>query len=285
MPDDDKTKKGDDDKGKNRGAMTTEEIEAAAAKAAEILKKEDDDAKDKKGGDDDDANSGDDDLNIDPNNIDTEKTLKYIDKLKDENARRRIANKKSEKRLTALETQLADAQKALEAATEKLKDVDTKTAKQKEKEQTDLENALKQVEDLTGKVDTLSKDLAEKDVALANTNRRVMVQDRENMIERLVQEKGVKFSTGFERDGLIASLTKMEDGEFQKDNDEVVLDVMRFIKDAQANDTKTPGAGPGGRKTSTPIGDEIQALLKTKNLSPEQKARLDELTEMTGQTG
>lgn len=285
MADDDKNKNtGDDDKNK---PLTTEEIQAIAKKAEEALAAKDDDDKDdtnkNTGDDDNDDDDDDDDIGLDPKNIDTDKTLKYIDKLKDENAKRRIANKKLDKKLAKQTEALNEATKALKAATERLTDVDNKTAEQIAKEKSDLEKAQKTIDDLTSKVESLEKESAERAVELAKTNRKVMVQDRSTMIERLVKEKGVVFASDFEREGLISKLTAMEEDDFAMDNDEVIYDVMKFIKDKQANvDKSTPGPGPANRKTSTPIGDEIQALLKEKNLSADQKKRLDELLDMSG---
>lgn len=281
---DDKNKAGDDKDDKNK-TLTTEEIQAIAKKAEAALAAEDDDDdgddKNKKTGDDEDGD--DDDLELDPKNIDTEKTLKYIDKLKDENAKRRIANKKLDKKLAKQTQALDEATKALKAATERLTDVDNKTAEQIAQEKSDLEKAQKTIDDLSTKVADLEKESEERAIELAKTNRKVMVQDRSVMVERLVKEKEVGFASDFEREGLISKLTAMDGGEFVMDNDEVIYDVMKFIKDKKANvDKSTPGPGPANRKTSTPIGDEIQALLKSKNLSPEQKKRLDELLDMSG---
>lgn len=289
MPDEDKNKKGDDNKGggdKNK-PLTADEIDAIAKKAKAALDAEDDDKggddKNKKG-DDDDKSGDDDEFTIDPKNIDTDKTLKYIDKLKDENARRRIANKKSEARLTKLETQLKEATEALNAAAAKIKEADSKTAAEAAKDASELEKATKQIEELTGKISALEETNAKNQAELAKTNKKVLVQDRETMITRLVQQQEVAFASDFERDGLIKTLTEMDDEGFTKNNDEVIYDVMKFIKDKKANEDKTtPGPGPGNRKTSTPIGDEIQALLKEKNMTAEQKTRLDELLAMTGQ--
>lgn len=287
MADDDKNKnKSDDDKGGEKNKpLSAEEIQAIAKKAEEALAAEDDDDK---GGDDDDKGKkgGDDDEpELDAKNLDADKTLKYIDKLKDENAKRRIANKKAEKRLTKLEAQLKEATEALNAATQQIKESDDKTAAEKAKEKSDLENAAKTIEELTGKIKDLEESNAKNQAELAKTNKRVLAQDRENMITRLVQEKEVAFASDFEREGFVRQLTEMDDeGDFVKDNDEVIYEVMKFIKNKKANEDKsTPGPGPGNRKTSTPIGDEIQALLRERNLNADQRKRLDELLELSGQ--
>ena len=287
MPDEDKNKSGDDNKGgddKNR-TLSADEIDAIAKKAKAALDAEDDD-KNKKGGDDDDDKKGDDDddFQLDPKNIDTDKTLKYIDKLKDENAKRRIANKKAEQRLTKLESQLKEATDALNAAAAKIKEADKKSADEAAKDASELEKATKRIEELSTKISELEETNAKNQAELQKTNKRVLVQDRETMITRLVQQQEVAFASDFERDGLIKSLTEMDAEGFTKNNDEVIYDVMKFIKDKKANEDKsTPGPGPGNRKTSTPIGDEIQALLKEKNMTADQKKRLDELLSMTGQ--
>lgn len=263
----------------NKKTLTTEEIEAIAKKAQEALDK-DDDKDDDDTGDNDDNDENDDDDAVDPK--DAEKTLKYIEKLKDENAKRRIAKKKIEKKLAAQTKELQDAAKALKAATEKLQEVDTKTAEQKAKEKTDLENAQQKIEELQKKVDDLNAESEQNKIELAKTNKRVLVQDRENMIERLVKSQDVKFSSDFEREGLVRSLVNMDGEGFEKDDEEVIYDVMKFIKDKKATAIDTPGPGPGNRKTSTPLGDEVKALLAEKNLSKDQKARLDELLKLSG---
>lgn len=287
MADDDKNKNQGDDKGgegKKNQPLTAEQIEAIAKKAEAALAAEDDDKSGEKGGDKDgDKGGDDDDLDLDPKNIDTEKTLKYIDKLKDENAKRRIATRKAEKRLTKLEEQLKEATEALTAATTQIKESESMTAEQKAKEQSDLENAQAKIEKLTGKISELEETNVRNQAELQKTNRKVLTQDRENMITRLVQEKEVAFASSFEREGLIKQLTEMDEDGFALDNDEVILEVMRFIKDKKATEDKsTPGPGPGNRKTTTPIGDEIQALLKIKNMDADQRKRLDELLEMSG---
>ena len=105
------------------------------------------------------------------------------------------------------------------------------------------------------------------------------------MITNLVRQQQVEFSSGFEQGGLIQSLSKMDNEGFLKNNEEVIYDVMKFIKDKKAHvDRKTPGPGPGNRQTQTPLGDEIKALLKEKDLSKEQNKRLDELLAMTQDT-
>lgn len=286
MPDEDKNKAGDDKGGddKNR-TLSADEIEAIAKKAKAALEAEDDkggDDKNKK--DDDDKGGDDDDFKIDPKNIDTDKTLKYIDKLKDENARRRIANKKSEEKLTKLETQLKEATDALNAAAAKIKEADSKTAAEAAKDASELEKATKKIEELTGKITELEETNAKNQAELTKTNKRVLVQDRENMITRLVQQQEVAFASDFERDGLIKTLTDMDDEGFTKNDEEVIYAVMKFTKDKKANEDKsTPGPGPGGRKTTTPIGEEVKALLAKKSMTTEERARLDELLAMTGQ--
>jgi DNA repair exonuclease SbcCD ATPase subunit len=284
MPDDNKPTDGDD---KNK-PLTPEQIAAIAKKAEEALNAKDGDDDDKKKGksdDGDDPNKDDDDFQLDPKNIDTDKTLKYIDKLKDENAKRRIAAKKAEKQLEDKTKQLAEATKALQDAAAQLADHGKKTEEQKAKERSDLENAQKTIDELNAKIGELNKSVEESQTQLAKTNRRVAIQDRENMIIRLVEEKGAVFASAWEKSGFIKSLTEMgDDGDFELNNDEVIYKTVEFIKTAPKKDeVKTPGPGPGNRKTNTPIGDEVQALLKIKgDLKPEQKARLDELLSMTG---
>ena len=286
MPDDDKNKSGDNKGGDDKKTLTADEIEAIAKKAKAALDAEDDDKggddKNKKGGDNKDDD--DDDFNIDPKNIDTDKTLKYIDKLKDENARRRIANKKSEEKLAKLEDQLKSATEALNAAAAKIKEADKKSADEAAKDASELEKATKKIEELTGKITALEETNAKNQAELLKTNKRVLVQDRENMITRLVQQQEVAFASDFEREGLIKTLTEMDAEGFTKNDEEVIYAVMKFTKDKKANEDKsTPGPGPGNRKTSTPIGEEVKALLAKKSMTTEERARLDELLAMTGQ--
>jgi hypothetical protein len=287
MADENKGSNGDNKSGGDGGSnrqMTTEEIEAAAAKAKALI----DDEKKKTG--DDDKNKGgsvDDDDPTKSSTPDMDKTLKYVDKLKDENAQRRIENKKLADRISKTEEQLKEATKALTDATSRLKEVDAKTEEEKAKERSDLENASKKIEELTSQIGELQNQVNKSNEAAAKANLRVTKQNRETMIERLVEQQGAKFSSDFERDGLIASLTQMDgDGVFEKNNDEVIYDVMKFIETAPKVGEKpsVPGAGPQSKTTSTPIGDEIQSLLANKaRLTPEQMTRLDELIAMSQQ--
>jgi DNA repair exonuclease SbcCD ATPase subunit len=269
--------------------MTADEIAAAAAAAKKLL----DDEK-KAGGEGADKSVVDDDPNKggDRSNVDIEKTLDYVDKLKDENAKRRIDNKKLNERLDKTEQQLAQAAKALEEATSRIKEVDEKSEAQKAKERTDLENANKKLEDLMKTVDELKGELTESKQATEVANRRVALVNRETMIERLVEQQGARFASDFERDGLIANLTKQDSaGNFEKNNDEVVYEVMKFIETApkageggDGENLNVPPAGPGGRKSQTPVGDEIQSLLAKKaRLSPEENTRLKELLKMSSE--
>lgn len=286
MPDDDKNKNNNGDNKGGDKTLTADEIEAIAKKAKAALDAEDDqkggDDKNKKG--DDDKDGDDDEFKLDPKNIDTDKTLKYIDKLKDENARRRIANKKSEEKLAKLEEQLTKATEALNAAAAKIKEADKKSADEAAKDASELEKAAKKIEELTGKITDLEATNAKNQAELLKTNKKVLVQDRENMITRLVQQQEVAFASDFEREGLIKSLTDMDNEGFTKNDEEVIYAVMKFTKDKKANEDKsTPGPGPGNRKTSTPVGEEVKALLAKKSMTKEEKARLDELLAMTGQ--
>jgi hypothetical protein len=124
-----------------------------------------------------------------------------------------------------------------------------------------------------------------RDLELKKTSRQVQIQSRENMVDRLVRMKEGSFISDYERDGFIATLTKMnKEGEFELNNDEVIYETMKFIESSKARtDYKVPGPGPAVRKTTTPLGDEVQALLSTPKLTSEQLKRLDELIELSGQ--
>lgn len=296
--DDDKNKSGTGGESGQRsddGRMSTDEIAAAAAAAKKIL----DDEKGGDGGDKGKGGGDDDLLNTDPNkdrkdgNIDIEKTLSYVDKLKDENARRRIEGRKLNERLTKTEQQLQDAAKALEDATARMKEFDDKDKQTKDKEKNDLERAISQIEDLTTTVNALKTELDDAKASEQAANQEMKVTNREVMIERLVDSQGVKFASEFEREGLIAKLTKRNaEGDFDLNKDEVVYQVMKFIETApKAGDDDTggggarvPGAGPGGRKTQTPVADEIESLLAKKGRMDEKEtSRLRELLSMSSE--
>lgn len=290
MADDDKKNKDGDDKGKNKDdgskKMTWEEIQEVANRAAAAVAKKDDDDKGDDGDDKDDKKKkGDDaDLDVDPKTLDSDKTLAYIDKLKDENAKRRIAAKKATQDAEKKGAELQKAADALKAATEKIKEYDDKTDAEKAKERTDLENALKKIEDLQGELKNLNDKVSESETQLAKTRRKVAKQDRAVMIDRLVKENEYNFASNYERDGLIASLSDMDAGDFEKDDEEVIMDVMKFLKKAKEGTPKnTPGAGPPNRSTSTPLAEEVKALLAKKELTVDDKKRLDELTDLAGQ--
>lgn len=296
MADDDKNKDGKGGEGGKPAGddagrpMSTSEIAAAAAAAKKLLDDEKGGGGDGKGGDDKSVLDDDPNKDGDRTKLDIDKTLKYVDKLKDENAQRRIENRKLTDRLTKTEQQLQSAAKALEDATARMKEVDTKTEAEKAKERSDLENAAKKIDELTTSIADMKKDLDSSKQVAADANRQVQRVNRETMIERLVEQQGARFASDFERDGLIANLTKRSsDGDFEKNNDEVIYEVMKFIETAPKGDgggggegdLNVPGAGPGGRKTQTPVGDEIQSLLAKKaRLSAEEKSRLGELLKM-----
>lgn len=203
----------------------------------------------------------------------------YIEKLKDENARRRIANKKAQDILDKQKNEQDDAKTLLESTQKKLKELESAEEKLKLKDKSENEKLAAKITALETMVteskqnmDKLAKDLSVKE-------RKIKKQDREVLVDRLVHKMGADFSSDYERDGFTRSLlTNQDDGSFALNDEEVILKIKGFVKDKKKA-PDTPGAGPSGRSPEAPLAEEIKGLLAKKSLTDKDGKRLDELLE------
>lgn len=206
----------------------------------------------------------------------------YIDKLKDENARRRIANRKLEEKQTAQAEELDAKLKELDALTEKMTNFEKKEKDDKMKEASDLEKLRDEVKTVTDELKQTKTQLGEYKTTVREKDLQVKDQGRELFVDRLASKLKVAFSSEFERSGLLADLlTKDKDGNFNLNNEEVILKVKEFAK-TRKEPPITPEGGPTDRSAETPLSTEIEALLAKKSLTDEDQKRLDELLEIVG---
>lgn len=203
----------------------------------------------------------------------------YIEKLKDENARRRITNKKTQESLDQQKKGQEDAQKELDEAKEKLKGFEDKEKEKSEKDKSENEKLATKIADLEKVVNESKQNMEKLTKDLSAKEKKIQKQDREVLVDRLVRKMEFEFSSDYERDGFMNSLSdSQEDGSFSFNDEEVILKVKDFVK-GKKKTPDTPGAGPGHRSTETPLAEEIKSLLAKKTLTSEDNKRLDELLE------
>ena len=203
----------------------------------------------------------------------------YIEKLKDENARRRIANKKTQEELDKREKALTDAQKTLDESMAKLKEFEEKEKQKDDKDKSENEKLQAKVNALKEKIAKNEADMQSLNTDLADKKSKLKMQSRETFAERLISKLNFEFSSDYEREGFLNTLVKTNaDNEFLLNDDEVVLKVKDFVKDKKKV-PNTPGPSNQTKMTDTPIAQEIQALLAKKTLTDEDNKRLDTLIE------
>jgi hypothetical protein len=222
---------------------------------------------------------------VDTSKYSHEETIKFVAKLQDENARRRIANKKSEEekaelesKHSALEGKHADLNKRLEALEKEKKE-------KSDAEKTEIEQMRGQLDEMQTSLDGYKADIKAKEAEINERDSKLSVQDREIMVDRLLASKGAQFSSEFERAGFMAKLTKMNGGKFELNDEEVIYEVTSFAKESKTNEPppKTPPAGPPGKTGEVDYATEIKELASKPFLTPEDKKRLDELSELSSQ--
>lgn len=226
---------------------------------------------------DDDKSSGNEDENImdkDTTKFTDEQKNDYIDKLKDENARRRIANKKAQENFDKQKKEQETSEKELNDTKEKLKAFEDKEKKKTDKDKTENEKLLAKLAETEKSSSKAKQDLKETNKKLVEKERRLLVQGREVLAERLVRQMKYEFASDYEREGFVNSLTDIKDGEFIFNDEEVILKVKDFVK---KKPPETPGAGSKTRMSDTPVVEEIKGLLAKKTLTNEDNKRLDEL--------
>jgi hypothetical protein len=217
--------------------------------------------------------------------------LDYIDKLKDENARRRIANRKLKDAQAKAERDLEDREKNLEKAKKKLTEVESEKKKKADEEKSEVERLQGQVNDFKAKLDDLETQSAERDAVIAKKDVQIKKQSRETEVNNLLQAAKVQFSSDYERQGFMSELLVTDsEGEFTINEEEVNYKVGKFIK--KTKETKpaapdTPGAGPAIRKGEPALGERIKALTnkaaKEGGLESKDQEELDELLDLAGQ--
>ena len=215
-----------------------------------------------------------------------EQMIDYIDKLKDENARRRIDNKKKADAIEKMEKKLEDATKALEGATGKLSEVEAEKKKKEDADKSDVERLTGQVQELSDNLKDMRSELETSKAETAGKDLLLKKQEREMMVDRIISGLDHEFSSDFERDGFMLNLLKTNtDGDFKLNDEEVLLEVKNFTKDRKkrAPTEETPAGGPPNRSGESPIGDQIKALTSKKFLTSEDKEKLDELIGLAGQ--
>ena len=60
-------------------------------------------------------------------------------------------------------------------------------------------------------------------------------------------------------------------------DEEVIHKVNTFVKSRGSQEPLTPGEGPLGKMSETPLAKEIEALLAKEDLDEKERGRLDEL--------
>jgi len=233
----------------------------------------------KEKGTDDPAKKGkDDDLTtMDSSKFTDEQKNDYIDKLKDENARRRIENKKMkeslEKHTSSLESlnsELTQLKTKLTEYDDKEKDKSLAEKSEIEKLQLRISEIEKGISEREVKITTLESELKGKDLKLEESG-------RERMVDRLATQLGIAFTSDYERKGLMMDLLKRKDGVFILTDDEVIYQLQTLAKERKKSPANTPGPGPQSRITEIPIMEEIKNLTSKEDLTLDDKKRLDEL--------
>lgn len=230
---------------------------------------------------DDDKNKGknlEDDLTKkDVTKFTSEQKDDYIEKLKDENARRRIANKKTQESLDQQKKNQEDAQKQLNETQEKLNGFENKEKEKDLKDKTENEKLASKIASLEKIVNESKQNMEKLTKNLSIKDKKIQKQDREVLVDRLISKMKFNFSSDYERDGFMSSLNDIQnDGSFNLNDEEVILKVKDFVKDKKKT-PETPGPGPGGRSLETPLAEEIKSLLAKKTLTDEDNKRLDVL--------
>lgn len=232
---------------------------------------------------DDDKNKGknlEDDLTKkDVTKFTSEQKDDYIEKLKDENARRRIVNKKTQESLDQQKKNQEDAQKQLDETQEKLNGFENKEKEKDLKDKTENEKLASKITSLEKIVNESKQNMEKLTKDLSTKDKKIQKQDREVLVDRLISKMKFNFSSDYERDGFMSSLNDIQDdGSFNLNDEEIILKVKDFVKDKKKT-PETPGPGPGGRSSETPLAEEIKSLLAKKTLTTEDNKRLDELLE------
>jgi len=238
-----------------------------------------DDDKKKIGEVDDPGKNKDDDLSSkDTSKFTDEQKNDYIAQLKDENARRRIENKKVKEQISQFESAQEKATKTLEELSKKVESYEKSEKEKSLSEKTEIEKVKIRMEELEkeistrdGKIKTLESELSVKDL-------RIQEASRERMIDRLCSQLEISFTSDYERRGLLIELLERKGTEFSFNDDEVIHKLQTLAKDRKkVSPVNTPGPGPQSRITGTPLVERIKALTSKEHLNTEDQKELKEL--------
>jgi hypothetical protein len=211
-----------------------------------------------------------------------EQMTDYIDKLKDENAKRRIKANKLQDQLDKQAENQTKTDAEVQAMKDQLAEYEKKEKEAADKEKTEIERLTSRIADMEKDDNAAKRELADAKKELAKTKQGLAQKDRESMVDRLCHQLKFQFSSEFERDGFLNSITKTnKEGGFELNDEEVILKVKDFAK-TNSKGPEVPGGGPSGRQQETPLSEEIKALLAKKTLTAEDSVRLDELLEEVG---
>jgi DNA repair exonuclease SbcCD ATPase subunit len=198
----------------------------------------------------------------DLSNLDVGTLLKIVKDLRDENASRRVSNKELssmkdslEKKVKELEAKLSEAD-TVKSRLEELEKLNAEYKKlEEEKKKADLseveklkltlqerESKLTEKEKLHKKeIEKLMRELEEKDNTLLSLRDNLEGLRIQNVVNSVLQEKGFKFRSEFEKRGLLNTvLKKKEDSSYYTD-EEVASIVSKFVDD----NFEAPSAPPG----------------------------------------
>jgi hypothetical protein len=278
---------------------TAEEKAAREAKEAEEAKKAEEEAARKAAAEKDagkgtppaegDKDLGEELAGKDVSKFSTAEMLDYIDKLKDENAKRRIANRSLTEAQKKMEKKLADVETRLTDASTKLQTVEEEKKASANAEKTEVERLKTEVEDFKKKLDGLESEKKASDKMVFEKEQRIKKLSRETKINTLLQAANVRFSSDYERQGFMAGLLKTDDdGDFVMNDEAVHYEVGQFVKKTKENNPppKTPPAGPPGRGGEADIHTRIKALTDKaakSGLTADDQKELDELLDLAGQ--
>jgi hypothetical protein len=220
----------------------------------------------------------------------TSEMMDYIDKLKDENARRRITNRTLKDSQTKLEGKLGDLEAKLEDATGKLSTAEAEKKKSADAEKSEVERLKSEVNDFKTKLEEMEGKVKESDKTIFEKDLQINKQSRETEVNSLLLAAGVKFSSDYEKQGFMADLLKTDsDGDFTVNEEEVNYRVGQFIKKSKEDKPpapETPPAGPGTRSVEPQLNERIKALTakaRESGLTEDDQKELTELLELAGQ--
>lgn len=213
----------------------------------------------------------------------------YIDKLKDENARRRIANCTLKDTQAKMEKKLTDLESNLGKATETLSKVEQEKKAAADAEKSEVDRLTAEVEEFKSKLTDMETKVAESDKAIAEKEVLIKKQGRETEVNDLLLAAKIQFSSDYERKGFMADLLKTDsDGDFVVNEEEVHYRVGNFVKKVKENKppaAETPPAGPANRSVEPQLTERIKALTakgREGTLTEEDSTELEELLELAG---